>query len=136
MLGELLQEADWPVPVPTCPGWTLLQLPRHVGRGDRWAAQIIADRAAASLDPCLVRDGKPPADVPGAIRWLSRSPLTLLAAAGAIGPGAEVSTFVGPRAAASRCSAAVSFPVFRTPDRGWSAVVGVLEVEPASGVPF
>jgi uncharacterized protein (TIGR03083 family) len=100
MLGELLQDADWSVPVPTCPGWTLLQLLRHVGRGDRWAAQIIADRADASLDPRLVREGRPPADVPGAIRWLSHSPLTLLAAVDAIGPGTEVSTFVGPRAAA------------------------------------
>jgi uncharacterized protein (TIGR03083 family) len=100
MLGELLQDADWSVPVPTCPGWTLLQLLRHVGRGDRWAAQIIADRVDASLDPRLVREGRPPADVPGAIRWLSQGPLTLLAAVDAIGPGTEVSTFVGPRAAA------------------------------------
>jgi uncharacterized protein (TIGR03083 family) len=86
--------------VPTCPGWTLLQLLRHVGRGDRWAAQIIADRADASLDPRLVREGRPPADVPGTIRWLSQSPLTLLAAVDAIGPGTEVSTFVGPKPAA------------------------------------
>ena len=60
-LGELLRDADWSVPVPTCPGWTLLQLLRHVGRGDRWAAQIITDRADTSLDPRSVRDGKPPA---------------------------------------------------------------------------
>jgi uncharacterized protein (TIGR03083 family) len=100
MLGELLRDADWSVPVPTCPGWTLLQLLRHVGRGDRWAAQIIADRVDASLDPRLVREGRPPADVPGAIQWLSQSPLTLLAAVDAIGPDTEVSTFVGPRAAA------------------------------------
>jgi uncharacterized protein (TIGR03083 family) len=100
MLGELLRDADWSVPVPTCPGWTLLQLLRHVGRGDRWAAQIIADRADTSLDPRLVRDGKPPADMPGAIRWLSQSPQVLLAAVEVIGPGSEVSTFVGPRPAA------------------------------------
>jgi len=50
MLRELLRDADWSVPVPTCPGWTLLQLLRHVGRGDRWAAQIITDRADTSLD--------------------------------------------------------------------------------------
>jgi Mycothiol maleylpyruvate isomerase N-terminal domain len=31
-LGELLRDADWSVPVPTCPGWTLLQLLRPVGR--------------------------------------------------------------------------------------------------------
>lgn len=100
MLGKLLRDADWSAPVPTCPGWTLLQLLRHVGRGDRWAAQIIADRADASLDPRQVRDGKPPADVPGAIRWLSESPLTVLAAVEDIGQGTEVSTFVGPRPAA------------------------------------
>jgi hypothetical protein len=38
VLGELLRDADWSVPVPTCPDWTLLQLLRHVGRGGRWAA--------------------------------------------------------------------------------------------------
>jgi len=78
-LAELLTDADWSVPVPTCPGWTLLQLLRHVGRGDRWAAQIITDRADTSLDPRLVKGGKPPADAPGAIRWLSQSPRMLLA---------------------------------------------------------
>ena len=70
-LGELLRDADWSVP--TCPGWTLQQLLRHVG-GDRWAAQIITDRADTSLDPRSVKDGKPPADAPGAIRWLSQGP--------------------------------------------------------------
>ena len=98
-LGELLRDADWSVPVPTCPGWTLLQLLRHVGRGDRWAAQIITDRADTSLDPRSVSDGKPPADAPGAIRWLSQSPQILLAAVAGIGPGTEVSTFTGPKPA-------------------------------------
>jgi uncharacterized protein (TIGR03083 family) len=100
MLRELLRDTDWSVPVPTCPGWTLLQLLRHVGRGDRWAAQIITDRADTSLDPRLVRDGKPPADALGAIQWLSRGPQILLAAVEAAGPGTEVSTFSGPKAAA------------------------------------
>jgi hypothetical protein len=99
-LGELLRDADWSLPVPTCPGWTLLELLRHVGRGDRWAAQIITDRADASLDPRLVRDSKPPADVAGAIGWLSQSPLILLAAVEDIGPRTEVSTVTGPKPAA------------------------------------
>ena len=99
MLGELLRDADWSVPVPTCPGWTLLQLLRHVGRGDRWAAQIITDQADTSLDPRLVRDGRPPADVQGAIRWLAQSPQVLLAAVEAVGPGTEVSAFTGPKPA-------------------------------------
>ena len=99
-LAELLRDADWSLPVPTCPGWTLLQLLRHVGRGDRWAAQIITDRADTSLDPRSVRDGKPPADVLGAIRWLSQGPLILLAAVQGTGPGAEVATFTGVKPAA------------------------------------
>lgn len=99
-LAALLHDADWSTPVPTCPGWTLTQLLRHVGRGDRWAAQIIADRADGDLDPRLVRDGKPPADVAGAMRWLADSPRTLLAAVRDVGPDTEVATFLGPRPAA------------------------------------
>jgi len=111
-LEELARDADWSVPVPTCPGWTLLQLLRHVGRGDRWAAQIITDRADTSLDPRSVRDGKPPADAPDAIRWLSQGPLILLAAVQDAGPGTEVATFTGPKPAAWPASAdlAVSGP--------------------------
>jgi len=100
LLGKLLLEADWSLPVPTCPGWTLLQLLRHVGRGDRWAAQIITDRAPGDLDPRLVRDGKPPADVPGAVRWLTESPRVLLDAVESAGADTTVSTFLGPRPAA------------------------------------
>jgi len=99
MLGELLRDADWSRPVPTCPGWTLSQLLRHVGRGDRWAAQIIADRVDSGLDPRAVRDGKPPADVPGALRWLADSPRTVLAAVRTVVENTEVWTFLGPKPA-------------------------------------
>ena len=68
--GELIRGADPATPVPTCPGWTLRQLFRHVGRGNRWAAQIVADRRDEPLDPREVRDGKPPDDPDGAIDWL------------------------------------------------------------------
>jgi uncharacterized protein (TIGR03083 family) len=98
-LGALLHEADWSTPVPTCPGWTLTQLLRHVGRGDRWAAQIITDRAPGDLDPRLVRDGKPPTDRAGALSWLADSPRTLLAAVRGAGDDTEVATFLGPRPA-------------------------------------
>lgn len=33
--GELIRNVDQSTPVPTCPGWSLGQLFRHVGRGDR-----------------------------------------------------------------------------------------------------
>lgn len=100
LLSDLLRDADWSVPVPTCPGWTLLQLLRHVGRGDRWAAQIIADRVDSSLDPRLVRDGRPPEDGSGAMQWLSGGPRVLLSAVEAIGADTPVSTFLGSKPAA------------------------------------
>lgn len=49
--AELFDGADESTPVPTCPEWTLRQLFRHVGRGDRWAAQIVRDRLESYLDP-------------------------------------------------------------------------------------
>ena len=49
-------------PVPTCPGWTLNQLFKHVGRGNRWSAQIIRERRAEPLNPRDVQNGKPPED--------------------------------------------------------------------------
>jgi hypothetical protein len=35
-------DGDLERPVPTCPGWTFRQLATHVGRGHRWAAQIVS----------------------------------------------------------------------------------------------
>ena len=64
--------ASWDdVSVPTCPGWSLTQLLKHVGRGNRWCAQIIDERRNEPLDPREVRDGKPPEDHDGAIEWLN-----------------------------------------------------------------
>ena len=60
--GEVYRGADPTTPIPTCPGWTMQQLFKHLGRGTRWCAQIIADRRHEALDPKDVRDGKPPDD--------------------------------------------------------------------------
>src|SRR4051812_50024396 len=65
--GELIRTADPTTPVPTCPDWTVRQLFRHVGRGNRWAAQIVADRRDEALDPRGEPDGKAPADIDAAI---------------------------------------------------------------------
>jgi hypothetical protein len=69
--GELIRSADPSTPVPTCPEWALKQLFRHVGRGNRWAAQIIADRRTDELDPRDVRDGRPPDDPDAGIERVS-----------------------------------------------------------------
>jgi uncharacterized protein (TIGR03083 family) len=72
---------------------------RHVGRGDRWAAQIIRDRAGSDLDPRLVPEGRPPGGTDGARAWLQDGARVLLDAVSAIGPEENVATFLGPRPA-------------------------------------
>jgi uncharacterized protein (TIGR03083 family) len=97
--GDLIRAGDPQTPVPTCPDWTLKQLFRHVGRGHRWAAQIIAERRAQSLDPRDVRDGKPPEDPDAAIAWLNDGAQLILDAVDQVGSDARVWTFLGPRPA-------------------------------------
>lgn len=94
LLADLIGEADWSEPVPTCPGWTLTQLMRHVGRGTRWAATIVRTRAHEVIDPRTVEGGKPPADRGGALAWLQESPRLLLAAV-ATDPNVPVWTGTG-----------------------------------------
>jgi uncharacterized protein (TIGR03083 family) len=98
--AETLREADAATQVPTCPGWTLRHLLRHVGRGDRWAAQIVGDRLSDYLDPHDVRNGKPPDDGEGAIDWLRGGVQSLLSAVDEVGADTAVWTFLGPRPAA------------------------------------
>ena len=97
--GDLIGTADPATPVPTCPDWTLKQLFRHVGRGNRWAAQIITDRRSEPLDPRDVRDGKPPDDPDAAIDWLNGGAQLIIDAVDRVGSDARVWTFLGPRPA-------------------------------------
>ncbi|WP_370332234.1 maleylpyruvate isomerase family mycothiol-dependent enzyme [Mycolicibacterium hippocampi] len=97
--GDLIGSADPATPVPTCGEWTLRQLFRHVGRGSRWAAQIISDRRSQPLDPRDVRDGKPPEDTDAAIDWLNDGAQLVIDAVDRVGSDARVWTFIGPRPA-------------------------------------
>lgn len=97
--GDLIRGADPSTPVPTCPDWTLKQLFRHVGRGNRWAAQIVADRLMSPLDPRDVRDGKPPDDTDGALEWLNGGAEALIKAVEHVGADCRVWTFLGARPA-------------------------------------
>ncbi|WP_018602496.1 maleylpyruvate isomerase family mycothiol-dependent enzyme [Mycobacterium sp. 155] len=95
--GELIATGDPETRIPTCPDWTLKQLFRHVGRGNRWAAQIIAERRTRALDPREVRDGRPPDDTDAAIAWLNDGAELVLDAADHVGNSARVWTFMGPK---------------------------------------
>jgi uncharacterized protein (TIGR03083 family) len=97
--SELFCNVDESRPVPTCPGWTLQQLFRHVGRGDRWAAQIVRDRLDNFLDPRSVEGGKPPPDPVDAISWLHGGARRLVDAVELSGVETPVWTFLGPRPA-------------------------------------
>jgi uncharacterized protein (TIGR03083 family) len=97
LLADLARTADPATPIPTCPRWTSRQLVTHVGRGDRWAAEILArgDR----VDIRSVPDGRPPVDPDLAAGWLVDGAGLLIDAVSAAGPGSPVWTFVGPRPA-------------------------------------
>jgi uncharacterized protein (TIGR03083 family) len=45
LLRSHIEGADLTVPVPSCPGWNLGQLLRHLGGGHRWAETIVRTRA-------------------------------------------------------------------------------------------
>lgn len=98
-LADLVADADFAAPVPTCPEWTLDQLLRHVGRGDRWSAHIVAEQSMEAIDPRTVPGGKPPADRAGMIGWLRDGPGLLLDAVESTGPQTPVWTFLGSRPA-------------------------------------
>jgi len=96
---DLLREADLNTPVPTCPEWTLEQLLRHCGRGERWCTHIVAERATDMVDPRTVADGKPPTEQQEKMAWLEAGPRALLDAVDRTGADTTVWTFLGPRPA-------------------------------------
>ena len=97
--GSLIRNCDASTPVPTCPGWTVRELFHHVGRGHRWAAQIVATRAVAALDPRFVPEGEPPGEVTGGIDWLVEGAALLVDAVARAGPDTAVWTILGSRPA-------------------------------------
>src|SRR3954465_7702261 len=55
LIGHL-DGADLTVPVPTCPGWNVSQLARHIDGGQRWAREIVATRASEPPSDAALRD--------------------------------------------------------------------------------
>ena len=98
LFSELIAAGDPATPVPTCPGWTLKQLFRHVGGGNRWAGQIVSDQMQDALAFDAVRDARAPADPREAIDWLDAGARILVDAAAAH-PDTQVWTVTGPQPA-------------------------------------
>ncbi|MCO1659663.1 maleylpyruvate isomerase family mycothiol-dependent enzyme [Pseudonocardia humida] len=96
LLADVIRVSDPATPVSTCPGWTLRQLVAHVGRGDRWAAAIVAGGEPVQFRD--VPDGRAPQDPADAGAWL-RDGARLLIDNVAAAPDKQVWTFLGPRPA-------------------------------------
>ncbi|MET7733430.1 maleylpyruvate isomerase family mycothiol-dependent enzyme [Streptomyces sp. NPDC005402] len=56
LLAQHVKGADASAPVPTCPGWHLGRLLRHVGGDHRWAQDLVRTRATEPIDDDMVDD--------------------------------------------------------------------------------
>lgn len=98
--GELFDGADWNAPVLTCGDWTAEKLLRHTGRGEWWAAHIVASRATEAVAHRDTPNGAPPDGQAPAIEWFTAGSQHLVDAVATTGPDYEVWTFNGPKPAA------------------------------------
>lgn len=70
LVSGLAAGAELRAPVPSCPGWTLGALLRHVGGGHRWAAEVVRTRATGFLPDGIVRDVAGDDSGPVPAQWL------------------------------------------------------------------
>ncbi len=102
-LREVVRVTDPAKAVPTCPGWTVAALVRHLAAGQRRAAAVVAARLGSRPDDTDV-DGGDRAQEPSPAELdteLAESSAVLVAALREAGPDAPVQTRFGPGTAAS-----------------------------------
>ncbi|WP_033219834.1 maleylpyruvate isomerase family mycothiol-dependent enzyme [Kitasatospora phosalacinea] len=112
--------------VPTCPGWTLHELAQHLGRGQRFWAEIVAAGPAETPPPRP--DETAPADREALIAWHAASTDLLLEALRAAGPGAPCWTWWGPAQSPQDSTAAARRRLHET-------AVHTYDAQLAAGVP-
>lgn len=78
-IAALVDTADEALPIPTCPEWTLRQLATHIGRAQRWAAEIVGTRSPKMIEFRAVPDGRLPDDPAGRAPWLINGAALLVA---------------------------------------------------------
>lgn len=88
-LAWIADGADPAAPVPTCPGWTMAKLVKHLGTVQRWATEIVATRSSDFVDSRSLDLGLPEkeSDYAG---WLTDGVPPLVSALRAAGPSAAV----------------------------------------------
>ena len=97
-LAGIAADEDETRPIPTCPEWTLRQLTTHVGRAQRWAAEIVGRRSAEFIRFRDVPDGRLPDDRAARPDWLNAGAARLIDTVRAAA-GERVWTFTGMRPA-------------------------------------
>jgi uncharacterized protein (TIGR03083 family) len=60
--ADAIRGVDTATPVPSCPGWDIRKLTRHLGTTQRWAAEMVRTRATERLDPRSLDLGLPTDD--------------------------------------------------------------------------
>jgi uncharacterized protein (TIGR03083 family) len=70
-LAGIVAGADEATRIPTCPDWSMRQLATHVGRAQRWAAEIVSRRSAEFVPFRDVPDGRIPDDPEARPGWLT-----------------------------------------------------------------
>lgn len=91
LLRSRIEGADLTAEVPSCPGWNLGQLLRHVGGVQRWAETIVRTRATEPVHDEQFRDiSDYQADPAVAGAWLTEGAAGLASALREAGPGARL----------------------------------------------
>ncbi|MEU9170366.1 maleylpyruvate isomerase family mycothiol-dependent enzyme [Streptomyces sp. NPDC048420] len=94
LLARHVKGADPTSPVPTCPGWDLGRLLRHVGGDHRWAEETVRTRATEPIADDCVNDPAAYADLDDATLgdWLVGGATRLAGTLRAAGPDVRVWT--------------------------------------------
>jgi uncharacterized protein (TIGR03083 family) len=94
LLADCIAGADLTTAVPSCPGWNVGQLVRHLGGGQRWAAETVRRRATKRVPDQHFRDLSAYRDEDPAVvgPWLAESAAGLADALALAGPDAPADT--------------------------------------------
>ncbi|MEV7964447.1 maleylpyruvate isomerase family mycothiol-dependent enzyme [Sphaerisporangium sp. NPDC088356] len=84
--AEIVENADPAAKVPTCPGWTIAKLLKHVGITQRWAEYLVRHRVAERMSSREVPVTLPDDDT-GYPAWLAAGGASLVATLREADPG-------------------------------------------------